>query len=70
MCLVAHFFFGILFLLIVETDIFSFLRKLTVWSIPEPNTSLQLDEDVLAEEKRVADQRKPDQQAIENQVAD
>jgi len=54
-CLVAHFFFGILFLLIVETDIFSFLRKLTVWSIPEPNTSLQLDEDVLAEEKRVAD---------------
>jgi hypothetical protein len=35
--LVAHFVFGLIFVTIAETDIFSFLRKLTVWSIPEPN---------------------------------
>ena len=53
LCLVAHFIVGLLFLIVVETDMFSFLRKLTVWKIPTPKTDLQLDEDVLAEELRV-----------------
>lgn len=59
--LVFHFIFGLLFLMVVETDIFAFLQKLTVWSIPHPNEALALDEDVLAEEERVKHQkpRKP-----------
>lgn len=52
----AHFIVGLLFLIIVETDMFSFLRKLTIWPIPAPKTDLQLDEDVLAEELRVKNQ--------------
>lgn len=68
-CLVGHFVFGILFLLLVETDIFACLQKLTVWGIPEPNTALQLDEDVIAEEDRVRAQVKPNNHAaIANQV--
>lgn len=58
-CLVAHFFFGILFLIVVETDIFACLSKLTVWGIPAENTGLLLDEDVLAEEDRVRNQKLP-----------
>lgn len=57
--LVAHFVFGLIFVTIAETDIFSFLRKLTVWSIPEPNQFLVLDDDVLAEEQRVKNQKRP-----------
>ncbi len=52
-CLVGHFFFGILFLIVVETEIFSCLSKLTVWGIPTEKSDLSLDEDVLAEEDRV-----------------
>lgn len=58
-CLVAHFFFGILFLTIVETDVFSCLAKITVWPIPTQKTDLVLDDDVIAEEDRVRNQKNP-----------
>lgn len=60
MALVAHFIVGLLFLIVVETDMFSFLRKLTVWPIPAPKTEIQIDEDVLAEELRVKNQDNKD----------
>ena len=56
--LVAHFVFGIIFLVIVETDIFACIGKLTIRSIPAPKEDLELDEDVLAEEERVRNQVK------------
>ena len=58
LALVAHFFSGLLFLLIVETDVFACLGKLTVWPIPGPKETLELDEDVVAEETRVKNQVK------------
>lgn len=55
-CLVAWFLIGLLFLLVVESDIFSFLRKLTMWPIPPPKEDLVLEDDVFAEEQRVKSQ--------------
>lgn len=56
LALVAHFFFGLIFLLLVEADLCECFRKLTIWKIPEPNNGLVLDDDVLAEEERVRSQ--------------
>jgi hypothetical protein len=48
--------FGIIFLIIVETDIFACIGKLTIRSITARKEDLELDEDVLAEEERVRNQ--------------
>ena len=53
LALVAHFFFGIFVLTLIETDLFSFLKRCTVRRIPARKTDLELDDDVLAEEDRV-----------------
>ena len=50
----AHFFFGILVIAIIETDIFACLRKFTLRTIPGRKQDLMMDDDVLNEEERVA----------------
>ena len=49
-----HFFFGILVITIIETDIFAFLRRFTLRAIPGRKQDLMMDDDVLNEEERVA----------------
>lgn len=44
-----------LILILIELDIFAALKKLTIRKVPERNTELVLDEDVLAEEQRVSE---------------
>ena len=51
--LVAHFFFGIFVLTLIETDLFSFLKRFTCRAIPPRMTDMDMDDDVLAEEDRV-----------------
>ena len=51
--LVGHFVVGLLFLTIVECDVFACLRKRTLRKLPAPKMDLVLDDDVLAEEERV-----------------
>ena len=50
----AHFFFGILVIAIIETDIFACLRRFTLRTIPGRKQDLMMDDDVLNEEERVA----------------
>jgi len=54
--LVAHFVIGLILLILIESDIFAFIRKLTFRPIPGPREDLVLDDDVIAEERRVANQ--------------
>jgi ATP-binding cassette, subfamily A (ABC1), member 3 len=68
-CLGLHFFVGIIFVVLVEADLCECVRKLTIWSIPEPNSSLMLDDDVIAEEERVMNQVKPGPQQDNDQEA-
>ena len=49
----AHFFVGILLIIFIELDLFACLRKISFRSIPPEDTSIKLDEDVVAEEQRV-----------------
>ena len=53
LALVAHFVIGLIILVVIESEIFTFLRKLTFRPIPGRRSDLILDEDVIAEEKRV-----------------
>jgi ABC-type uncharacterized transport system ATPase subunit len=52
--LLIHFVVDTLILCLIEMDIFAFLRRYTFRKIPERNTGLVMDEDVLEEEQRVA----------------
>lgn len=56
LALVAHFVIGLILLAIAESDIFQFLRKISVQPIPSKRVDLVLDNDVLAEETRVQNQ--------------
>lgn len=58
LALVAHFILGLILLILIESDIFSCIRNLTFRSIPAPREDLKLDEDVIAEEMRIANQVK------------
>lgn len=51
--LVLHFFVDSFILYLIEIKAFDFIRKLKVFSPPEKQTDLKLDEDVLKEEERV-----------------
>lgn len=46
---------GVIILILVELRLCESCRKMTFATLPEPKTDLQLDEDVLEEELRVAD---------------
>jgi hypothetical protein len=52
-CLVIHFFAGMIILVLMEADLCECARRITLWSIPEPIKDLVLDDDVVAEEDRV-----------------
>jgi len=51
--LLAHFFGGLLILTIIETGVFDCIGNISFASLPEQNVEKNLDEDVVAEEKRV-----------------
>ena len=43
-------------LVVIEADIFQSCSKFSVFSVPEPRDDMDLDDDVLAEEERLAKQ--------------
>ena len=52
--MVIHFFFGILVITLIETDVFACLRRFTLRTIPQRKQDLLMDDDVVREEERVA----------------
>ena len=54
--LIAHFFIGIFIIVLIEADVFACFSKLSCRAVPEENTNIVLDEDVIAEVDRVAAQ--------------
>ena len=52
----AHFFVGILIIMLIECDVFHCLSKVTCRTVPTYNEDIELDEDVIAENERVANQ--------------
>jgi len=54
--LVAHFFVGVLIIVLIEVDVFACCSSLTCRSVPAEEEDLELDEDVVAEAERVAAQ--------------
>lgn len=66
----AWFFFGIIFLVVVETDAMACLRKIAIWPVPQPKEDLVLEDDVIAEEDRVkkgvVDSDDPEKKSIDS----
>ena len=56
LALIAHCVVGILALVLIEADLFACLTRMTVRTIPGKKTDLVIDEDVLAEENRIANE--------------
>jgi ABC-type multidrug transport system ATPase subunit len=54
--LVAHFVVGLVVIFLIECDLFSCCAKLTCRAVPPENEDLELDDDVVAEIDRVANQ--------------
>lgn len=51
--LIGHFVIDTLILIFIELDLFKKFREFTFYKLPPRDTTLELDEDVLAEEHRV-----------------
>lgn len=55
--LAAHFFIDTFILILIEMDLFSFIKKCRIQAVPPKKDDLNLDADVIAEEERL--RRKP-----------
>lgn len=54
--LIAHFFFGLVVIFLIECDLFACCGRLTCRALPPENEDMELDDDVVAEIDRVANQ--------------